>query len=118
MKLDRNIEGNEGRGKYALLNLRKMPPGYTYFGAMKPGFIPTGIYNALRTLENAGILDWGVTKSESEFFVIRLKDRYAGLALFAYAKAALDDGNKEWGEEVRALAVRAGPVHPNCKRPD
>lgn len=114
MKLDRNIEGNEGRGKYALLKLRE------YYDTLRGTFAnpPPEIINAIKVLEDARILDWGLEGSESEFFVIRLKDKYAGLALFAYAKAAFDDGNKEWGEEIRGLAARSGPVHPKCKRPD
>jgi hypothetical protein len=51
------------------------------------------------------------------FFVMRLKDRYAGAGLDGYANAAsLDD--LEYAEEVQEMARRAGPYHPACKRPD
>jgi len=85
MKLDRNINP-DGRGKYALLNLRK------------------------------NTIEWGDTQQD-EFFVIKLKDRYAAEALYAYALEAEDD-DAEYAGEVRKLADRAGPRHPLCRRPD
>lgn len=118
MKLDRNIKDNDGRGKYALLKLRELDALPGYLGKMPPGDIPPGAYNAIKKLENVGVLDWGKAGTESEFFVIRLKDKYAASALFAYAEAADDDGQREWGAEVRDMARRAGTAHPNCKRPD
>lgn len=54
MKLDRNINDN-GRGKYALLNLR------------------------------TNKIEWGFVGEEDEFFVIKLRDRNARPALMAYA---------------------------------
>lgn len=83
MKLDRNINA-DGMGKYALLKLRNLRRGDPAVDA------------ALRTLDEAGILDWGNTV-DSEFFVIRLKDVNAANALFAYG---------------------SGPHHPHCKQPD
>jgi hypothetical protein len=55
---------------------------------------------------------------ETEFFVIKLKDKYAMAALYAYAHAAELDGEHEWADEVRALAARSGPAHPLCHTPD
>jgi hypothetical protein len=111
MKLDRNIPSNEGRGKYALLLLRKLPAS----GARTSWAAP--IWDAIRLLEREGVIDWGNHGSESEFFVMRLKDRYAGAGLDGYANAAsLDD--LEYAEEVREMANRAGPYHPACKNPD
>lgn len=119
MKLDRNIEGNGGRGKYALLKLRNLEGWPDYFGTpRKDGAIPAGLYNAIKTLENAEILDWGTSDSESEFFVIRLKDKYSASALFGYADAADRDGEHEFAAEIREMAFRAGPAHPDCKKPD
>ena len=115
MKLDRNIEGNEGRGKYALLMTRAIDR----FRPHEPfGIVPQGIKNAIRTLEKRGIISWGEVGSEDEFFVIRLKDKYAAQALFAYAEAADEDGSREWASEVRDMAMRAGHAHPNCQKPD
>jgi len=112
MKLDRSINPN-GRGKYALLKLRRLDDytEQTTFGELsKP------IADALKLLEVHGILDWGNTV-DSEFMVIRLKDRYAALGLSGYANAArLDD--PEYAGEIDEMARRSGPYHPNCKKPD
>lgn len=104
MRLDRN-QGSSRRGKYALLKLRDMPAD-------------DKIDSALTVLEQAGVLDWGAVQTESEFFVIRLRDLYAHDALSAYATAAAFDHNDEWADEVRELASRAGHCSPFCKRPD
>jgi hypothetical protein len=86
MRLDRNVNP-DGRGKYALINLR------------------------------TNQVEWG-DKAADEFFVLKLKDKYAMTALDAYAQAAELDGNTEWADEIRELAARAGPLHPHCKVPD
>lgn len=108
MKLDRNISGNAGRGKYAILKLRVFDD-LSDVAAKRAE-------SAFDELLNLGILDFGMTP-ETEFFVIYLKDEYAQAALDAYAEAAVDD-DVEYAEEVGALALRAGPNHPNCKKPD
>ncbi len=115
MKLDRNLNA-DGRGKYALLKLRRLAeidtPGH-------PAHIyRTGVRHALRLLESCGILDWGNTV-DSEFMVIRLRDRCARTALQAYADGArnlLDD--PEYAAEIEDMARRSDPNHPNCKAPD
>lgn len=117
MKLDRNKLGNQGRGKYALLLLRRLAlfdDGRT-FGGIDPA-----IAHAIKTLEAAGLIDWGEEGTEKEFFVIRLKDRYARSALSAYAIEAWADGagNEEYAREIIALSDRAGQKSPFCKRPD
>lgn len=113
MKLDRNINAN-GRGKYALLKLRMLDdftdPSDPFQEVAKP------IADAIATLDRAGILDWGNTP-ETEFFLMRLKDKYAGSGLYGYANAAhIDD--PEYAEEIEGLARRAGPTNPFCKKPD
>lgn len=113
MKLDRNIEGNEGRGKYALLLLRRL----SKLQDETWGTLPKGVHNAIRCLENAGLIDWGRTGAPSEFFVIRLKDIFADAALSAYAEAA-KEMDPEWAQEVEQLARRAGVFHPNRQQPD
>lgn len=114
MKLDRNLEENEGRGKYAILKLRQLElcREQTTFG----GFTPR-IQAAISVLEENGILDWGTVGTDSEFFLIRLKDKYALPALEAYAAAAEED-DFEWATEVRELAKRSGPYSQWCKKPD
>lgn len=113
MKLDRNEPENFGRGKYALIKIRELDNHRAGF----LGQIPRGITNALRCLKNRDILDEGLEGSPSEFFVIRLKDKYAKAALQAYADAAAAD-DPEWAADVSELAKRSGPSHPYCKRPD
>ena len=112
MKLDRNINGN-GRGKYALLKLRKLDD-YTEQGAF--GEVAKPIAEAIKVLEDAGILDWGNTP-ETEFMVMRLKDRYSQAGLAAYAREAVID-DPEYGGEIWEMARRAGPASPFCKAPD
>ena len=85
MKLDQNIN-YDGKGKYALINLR------------------------------TNQVHWGKPHSEHEFFVIKLKDKYASAALFAYACAAEAD-DPEYAAEVRNLAQRSHN-HPYAKQPD
>lgn len=106
MKLDRNIHA-DGRGKYALILLRKLRSGNTYSGEVE---------QAIQTLAKAGLIDWGIVGTESEFFVIRLKDRYAAPSLFAYANAAAAD-DPQWASEVREMALRA-ELSPWQKQPD
>lgn len=54
-----------------------------------------------------------------EFFVIKLKDKYAAAALQAYADAVRNDpdGDREYATEVWQLSLRAERM-PNRKRPD
>jgi hypothetical protein len=101
MKLDRNIKTNDGRGKYALLLLRKL----ALYQGDQP-FAHNEVEKAIDVLDQAGIIDWGVVGTKSEFFLTRLKDRYAAPSLHAYASAAEAD-DPEWAAEVRELAKRA-----------
>lgn len=105
MRLDRNFKPNRV-GKYALLKLRNMSD-------KTPNL---DVDAALRTLDEHGILDWGNT-DETEFFVIRLKDKYAAAALAGYASKARED-DPEYAYDIAELADRAGENHPNCKKPD
>lgn len=110
MKLDRNIPDGHGN-KYALIKNRALEE------LRQPdGTIPDRIGDALLTLVEAGVLDWGCTP-ETEFFVIRLKDKNAAAALAGYASKAQED-DPEYAYEVSELADRAGENHPNCKKPD
>lgn len=104
MKLDRNINP-DGRGKYALVKLRELDP---------EKFTPE-VFKAVDMLIDNGIVDLGNTQ-ETEFFVIRLRDKYAAAALDAYSMAAFSN-DPEWAAEVQNLAKKAAE-HPNKKNPD
>ena len=112
MKLDRNLNLN-GMGKYALLKLRQLED---YREQTPFGDIAKPIADALQLLQDRGILDWGNTP-ETEFFVIRLKDKYARGALQNYADAARQD-DPEYAGEIYDMAERSGAASPWCKRPD
>lgn len=110
MKFDRNINAN-GMGKYALIKLRNYPP------STQP-IERTRVDTALAILQDLGMLDYGFVGTESEFMVIRLKDKYAQAPLCEYATAAELDGEWEYGKEVREMAARSGSASKWCKKPD
>jgi len=114
MKLDRDLN-SDGLGKYALLNLRKLNAAAGSPGK-NPRWTPE-VAQALKTLEEAGALEWGRTGEEDEFFLIKLKDRYARHALEQYA-AAVGSNDPEFADAVFELAQRAGHGNPFCKTPD
>lgn len=101
MKLDRNIT-KPRRGKYALIKLREDQP------VPDPN---SDFHSILRT----AAIDYGDTP-ETDFFVIRLKDKYAFRALAAYAAAAMAD-DPEYAGEIGELALLA-LNNPHQKRPD
>lgn len=112
MKLDRN-ENATGRGKYALLLLRKLREyeGPGTFDGLSPDIVA-----AIETLDKYGLIDWGIVGTESEFFVTRLKDKNAAISLYAYAAEAAKD-DPEWSGEVLNMARRA-ENSPWKKQPD
>jgi hypothetical protein len=114
MKLDRNIDGNQGRGKYAILKLRNIdaPRDTSAYANYAPR-----IQEALKLLEEVGILDWGEAGTESEFFLMRLKDVFSTDGLLAYSAAA-KQVDPEYATEVFELAMRSGTHSPFCKLPD
>lgn len=125
MKLDRNINGT-GRGKYGLVNNRRLQKYVDRAAAacrdrsqydIEVSVEAMKILKAVRLLEAFGIIDWGEQHTESEFFVIKLRDRYAAHALQAYAIISRFEDD-EYGCDVHALADRAGPYSPFCKKPD
>lgn len=116
MKLDRD-KNSDGRGKYALLKLRQLEahePQAT-FGSNE-------VTRAIETLDKAGLIEWGLPNTEGEFFVIKLRDKYAAHALNGYASAVYRDdgfdGDCDYFNVVKELAQRAGAHSPFCKRPD
>ncbi len=100
MKLDRNIT-KPRRGKYALIKLR----------VAQPTDWSGGDISQVKT----AAIDFGDTE-DTDFFVIRLKDKYAGPALAAYAEAARKD-DPEYAAEVYDLAIKARN-HPHQRQPD
>lgn len=104
MKLDRNSNPS-GVGKYALIKLRNMPEGYPKVSGSGNEFVTVP----------SNCVDFGDTP-DTEFFVIRLKDKYAERALLSYALAAMKD-DPEYGSEIKKLSDFAA-VHPNKRKPD
>jgi hypothetical protein len=114
MKMDRNVN-DDGLGKYALINLRRLNelcgnPGI--FQRWTPG-----VEQALKTLDELGVLEWGSKGEQDEFFVVKLKDINSPGAIAGYANEA-DKTDNEWADEVRSMLPRAGANSPYCKRPD
>lgn len=77
---------------------------------------PDGLGKYSLVINRTGAVDKGDTP-ESEFFVLKLKDKYAAAALDAYAKAAAADGETEFAQDVAVLADKARN-HPSSKKPD
>lgn len=103
MKLDRNIN-QHGLGKYALVLNRKVEE-----------LRDNEVSVMLNRLIELGVVDMG-TEPDTEFFVLRLKDKHAAAALFAYVESAWES-DKEWASEVEGLAFKARE-HANPKQPD
>ena len=114
MKLDRNIT-NPRRGKYALIKLRD--------AVIRPPDRRRGT-----TEVSTNSIDFGDT-DDSDFFVMRLKDRFTGPALRAYASAITShlatlpaddetrEGLVEYHHEIIRLAEQAH-ANPNQRTPD
>ena len=94
--------------KYALIKNHVLDQGYKDDMEVK---------HAISLLESKGVIDWGMT-SETEFFVMRLKDKYADDALYRYSLAAAQDGEGDYARAVEEMANRAGAANPHCKKPD
>lgn len=114
MRLDRNINGN-GDGKYGVINVRRLREFQKQVS--EAPMIQRELAAAIKTLESAGILEWTQRGTPGEFFLIRLKDKYAGDALAAYAVAAHAD-DPEYAEDIVEMASRAGANSPWCRAPD
>lgn len=110
MKLDR---GPNARGKYGLINHRMLAA----YRENMPEPSVRAVEDALALLQANGIYDPADTPA-TEIFAIKLKDKYARSALRAYAHAARNDGEAEYGGDVDQMAGRAGVRHEHCKKPD
>lgn len=115
MKLDRNLNG-DGKGKYALVRLRNIEAG-------------SEAHRLLQRLDELGHLDWGVVGQPDEFFVVKLRDKFAPGAIKGYSDAVMEAHRQEpdsakardlaqWAIQVVGMAQRAGDLSPYCKEPD
>ena len=95
MRLDRNTSPF-GRGKYGLVKNRRLleivrPIGDSHNAKNMDDVSAMKVREAIKLLVEEGVIDWGDTP-ETEFFVMRLRDKYASGALAQYASAARGDG--------------------------
>lgn len=104
MELDRDIN-KSGKGKYALIKLRAIP-----------GDPRTPQELAAAILANPECVDFGEEGSDSEFFVMRLKDRSAPSGLKGYASDARHY-DMDYALAIESMAQRA-ERHPGRKKPD
>lgn len=111
MKLDRN-NNPDGKGKYALVKLRNFPKQSQMTDREQ-------VFAALDTLATFGMLDYGSTP-ETEFMVMRLKDKFSMRGLMGYHHAITleEKPDMEYAQEILDMAHRAGPNNPFCKLPD
>ncbi len=116
MKMDHQVNEN-GQGKYALLNLRKLKALRGQIDKEGRVLHAHQIDSALRLLTEAGVLYTGDVGTEYEFFPVVLKDTNAHAAIRAYAVEARRT-DPEWADQVMELTKRAGPNSPFCKTPD
>jgi hypothetical protein len=98
MKLDRNTNP-DGHGKYALILLRSKDTAH-----INPQH-QTGTF-----VVPVEAVDFGSTP-DTEFFVIRIKDKNAANALMAYSVSCRVD-DPEFAREVLELANRAAAYQP------
>lgn len=107
MKLDRN-NPTYGRGKYALIPLRKTKATREDLKALTFTHPEDGATTVP--------VQFGDTSAQNEFFVIKLQDKNAPDALRAYAMAAEKNGDAELAQQVLELAIKSRSL--NQKMPD
>lgn len=86
MKLDRNVDRG-GRGKYALVNMRKLIPVLDKSVTVTHTVEDSRIRKAFEILLEAGIITLGNETPGDQFFVMKYKDKFTAPALAAYAEA-------------------------------
>lgn len=106
MKLDRNIN-QDGRGKYALIKLRET--------SLNASHKALAIAESKMLVVEPYAVDFGDSE-DTDFFVIRLKDKYAAPALHAYGESAMRD-DPEYGREIIEL-WRIASRHQAKQKPD
>ena len=95
MKLDRNTNRG-GRGKYALVNMRKLLPilDRDEDNRKLPMATDRPIANAFRLLVKQGIISLGNETPGDQFFVMKYKDKFTAAALLAYAEAVKKESDR------------------------
>lgn len=123
MRLVRNTTEN-GTGKYALIRLDKLRQHFDWTAREVDIFADIkGVKGLDATDPNINIplsvIELGLPGADDEFFVIKLKDKYAHAALQAYATAMWvdSDGDADFAYEMITLAERA-KNHQNKHKPD
>lgn len=104
MRLDRNIT-TPRRGKYALIKLRQ--------SHLEPTVVAAALASGRPAEVEAHAIDFGDT-DESDFFVIRLRDKYAANALHAYSASCRAD-DPEFSREILDLANKAARMQNKQK---
>jgi len=107
---------NEKLGKYAVLNLRRLREKCSSSSSFDE-VSSMEVFDAVRVLDQAGLLEWGVAGSVDEFFLIKLRDIHSQPALLAYASSA-STVDVVYGREIQELASRSGHRSPYAKLPD
>ena len=136
MRLDRNLN-KDGKGKYALINLRKMPNPVegTYENGHPDQLRCPFCFVWVKRLRNHfsvkhDYVEWG-DKPHNEFFVIKLKDYFSKGALKGYREAIVkwlkknsypggqeDKKLQPYMKDIKEMEERTGKDHPGCKIPD
>jgi len=87
MRLDRNVNP-DGTGKYALVKMREVNRLRN-----QSGQLPDDVTKAFMVLESRNIMLYGDESDGDQFFVMKYKDKFTALALFAYARAAMEEAH-------------------------
>lgn len=105
MKLDRN-KNQDGRGKYALVNIRELD-----------GFAEDSkVRNAFEILRKSGVVTLGNETGGDQFFVMKYKDVFTSPALFAYARAIRDYLRENDGQANPSLLEFQREIEEEAKR--
>lgn len=101
MKLDRNTNRG-GRGKYALVNMRKLIPFLERMEANDPLTVEEeGLLHCFQVLRDSGIITLGNETPGDQFFVMKYKDQFTHHALAAYAKEVCMEAARRVGKPER-----------------
>lgn len=113
MKLDRNINRG-GRGKYALVNMRKIIPLMDELTeanrTTNPDKLPNNkeleILAAFDLLVKEGIITLGNETPGDQFFVMKYKDKFTAPGLQGYAHGAMAEANAQNSKSLHEYAMQ------------